>query len=55
MPKNNKLYCTKIYNVFIMQFGFSYPVAGWNTLGRKDTLTKSNGKQRVELNKKPIC
>ena len=55
MAKKNKLYCSKIYNIFEMQFGFSYPVSAWRTLGRKDTRTKANGKQRVELNKKAIC
>ena len=55
MSKKNKLYCSKTTNLFIMQFGFSYPVAAWTTMGRKDTRTKANGKQRVELNKKAIC
>ena len=51
MPKRNKLYCSKTTNLFIMQFGFTYPVAAWTTMGRKDTRTKAHGKQRVELNK----
>ena len=51
MEKTKKLYCPKTCNIFEMQFGFSYPVAAWTTMGRKDTRTKAHGKQRVELNK----
>ena len=55
MPKRNKLYCSKTTNLFIMQFGFTYPETSWCTRGRKDTRTKEHGKQRIELNKKAIC
>jgi hypothetical protein len=55
MSKRNKLYCSKTTNLFIMQFGFTYPVTSWNTRGRKDTRTKAHGNQRIELNKKTIC
>ena len=55
MPKRNKLYCSKTLNLFIMQFGFTYPVTSWNTRGRKDTRTKEHGKQRKKKKKNAIC